>query len=272
MVLSIFKADLRVTSTEKALEFYKGVKSTLLISYGTTMKGSVLMSLFSNFYSDNIIVDKRPNVVPTTFNDAIIRCFRSIQYKKERDPIKERAFSVSEEVSLPLNIIVHLYKYAFIDLMTGLKNRNAYEETVLFLRDVPSKLSGLRVVMIDIDDMKSINDNYGHDAGDAAIKSVGKCIARAFDPGTLTFRYGGDEFICFSFNDISKNIKHFNQLISLEQLSVNFSLNASVGFVEYDKTFDSGIDALIKRCDNIMYFNKKAKKALNFEADFKLSV
>lgn len=191
----------------------------------------------------------------------------------ENITVDERGFSAPEETNNLLNIISYLYKYAFIDFMTGLKNRNAYEEMVRSLKNNPSKLAGLRVVMIDVDELKSINDNYGHDSGDAAIKTVGKCIAKAFGTGTLTFRYGGDEFICFSYTDISQNIKTFNQLMSLEKFSVNFPLNASIGFAEFDKTIDAGIDALVKRCDDALYLNKTRRKgAFNQRTDFNISV
>ena len=107
---------------------------------------------------------------------------------------------------------------------------------------------------------------------DAAIKTVGKCIAKAFDSRTQTFRYGGDEFICLSFNDVSENIKKFNQLMSLEKFAFHFPLTASVGMAQYDKNIDVGIDALMKRCDEIMYVNKRAKKALEVKVDFQLSL
>ena len=204
------------------------------------------MPLFYNFYLNNINVGKEPDAVSTVIK--------------------------AEKASNLFNIIDYLYKYAFIDSMTGLKNRNAYEETMRYLRSTPSKLSGLRVAMIDIDKLKSINDHYGHDAGDAAIKTVGTCIVKAFGTETLSFRYGGDEFVCMSFTDVSENIEKFNQFMSTEKLSFEFPLNASVGWAEYDQTIDVEIDALMRRCDNIMYSNKNTKKALSCEADFNLLV
>ena len=68
--------------------------------------------------------------------------------------------------------ISYLYKLAFTDLCTGLKNRNAYEEKLSRLRDGKDSLRNLRIVFIDIDNLKYINDNYGHYAGDEAIKTV----------------------------------------------------------------------------------------------------
>ena len=71
---------------------------------------------------------------------------------------------------------------------------------------------------------------------------------------------------------LSENIKKFNQLMSLEKFAFHFPLTASVGMAQYDKNIDVGIDALMKRCDEIMYVNKRAKKALEVKVDFQLSL
>lgn len=152
-----------------------------------------------------------------------------------------------------------LYKYAFIDLMTGLKNRNAYEEKLKFFRHNHSKLKGLCVVVIDIDGLKTINDNYGHNSGDEAIKTVGKCLNKAFRDTDFCVRMGGDEFVCFSYNDVSENIAKFNRLLETESYYLEYPLSVSIGITTYDEKKDDGIDSLIKRGDQLMYMKKKAK-------------
>lgn len=152
-----------------------------------------------------------------------------------------------------------LYKYAFIDLMTGLKNRNAYEEKLKFFRSNRSKLKGLHVVVFDIDGLKAINDNYGHNRGDEAIKIVGKCLTKVFRDTDFCVRMGGDEFVCFSYNDVSDNIAEFNRLLELESYYLEYTLSVSIGITTYDERKDKGIDSLIKRGDNLMYMKKKAK-------------
>lgn len=152
-----------------------------------------------------------------------------------------------------------LYKYAFIDLMTGLKNRNAYEEKLKFFRKNRLKLKGLSVIVIDVDGLKAINDNYGHDCGDEAIKTVGKCLTKVFRDTDFCVRMGGDEFVCFSYNDVSRNIAEFNRLLETESYYLEYPLCVSIGITTYDEKMDDGIDSLIKRGDKLMYMKKKAK-------------
>lgn len=155
--------------------------------------------------------------------------------------------------------ISYLYRYAFIDLMTGLKNRNAYEEKVKSFRNNRSKLKGLCVVVLDIDGLKAINDNYGHHCGDEAIKTVGKCLNMAFGDTDFCVRMGGDEFVIFSYNDVSGNIAEFSRLLETESYYLEYPLSVSIGITTYDEKKDDGIDSLIKRGDKLMYTKKKAR-------------
>ena len=156
--------------------------------------------------------------------------------------------------------ISYLYKLAFTDLCTGLKNRNAYEEKLSRLRDGKDSLRNLRIVFIDIDNLKYINDNYGHYAGDEAIKIVAKCIIKSFDKKDFCARYGGDEFVCMVYSGVRDRIAEFQRLLGQEKYSVDFPLEVSIGTVERDFIRDDGIDDMMKRCNEIMREQKKEKK------------
>ncbi len=81
------------------------------------------------------------------------------------------------------------------DPLTGLRNRTALNEDV-------SRVTGNRITayMIDINDFKGINDIYGHAAGDIILRETGKHLEALF-PGSLCYRYGGDEFLVLDTND-----------------------------------------------------------------------
>jgi diguanylate cyclase (GGDEF)-like protein len=81
------------------------------------------------------------------------------------------------------------------DPLTGLFNRRYLEETLEleFARASRSKVS-LAVMMLDVDHFKRFNDNFGHDAGDAVLKTVGQVLAGGMRRGDITCRYGGEEF------------------------------------------------------------------------------
>lgn len=91
---------------------------------------------------------------------------------------------------------LELETLARTDPLSGLPNRRAFFERAgrIFLR---AGVAPLAVMMIDIDDFKSINDGYGHDVGDAVIHAVAAIIARAADHANLekvVARLGGEEF------------------------------------------------------------------------------
>ena len=86
---------------------------------------------------------------------------------------------------------------AVTDALTGLANRRAFDEG-LELAHLEARRDGhdLAVAMLDVDNLKDINDHHGHEAGDAAIRAVGEALTEqvADLPGALVCRIGGDEF------------------------------------------------------------------------------
>jgi diguanylate cyclase (GGDEF)-like protein len=77
------------------------------------------------------------------------------------------------------------------DQLTGLRNRH-FLERYLGSDDRPADLVTL---LVDVDDLKVVNDTYGHDAGDAVISAVGSILRRGMRPGDVVVRWGGDEFL-----------------------------------------------------------------------------
>lgn len=91
---------------------------------------------------------------------------------------------------------VELREQASIDALTGLYNRRFIDRalTLEFQRSQRTR-SPLSVVMIDIDQFKSLNDTYGHNAGDQMLRSVAEAIQSGLRKSDLVCRYGGDEFM-----------------------------------------------------------------------------
>jgi diguanylate cyclase (GGDEF)-like protein len=89
-----------------------------------------------------------------------------------------------------------LLEKALFDPLTGLRNRHHLEDT-LQTQTAQAIRTGepLSCMMIDIDHFKSINDRFGHEAGDLVIKSVASIVQRAAHDNGLAFRYGGEEFL-----------------------------------------------------------------------------
>lgn len=158
------------------------------------------------------------------------------------------------------------------DSLTGLYNRMAYENLALPLfQKYMQKKKYLGILFVDADHLKYINDNFGHDMGNLAIRSIASAIHKSCPVGSVCMRYGGDEFVCVipdfdlpRMHQLEKTILH-----ALEEISdvsrFPFPLEASIGSVIADDAVFS-LNDYINLADQKMYATKKARKAAREEA------
>lgn len=158
------------------------------------------------------------------------------------------------------------------DSLTGLYNRMAYEKLALPLfQKYMQKKKHLGILFVDADHLKYINDNFGHDMGTLAIRSIASAIHKSCPVGSVCMRYGGDEFVCVipdfalpRIHQLEKTILH-----ALEEISdvsrFPFPLEASIGSVIADDAVFS-LNDYINLADQKMYASKKARKAAREEA------
>ena len=90
-----------------------------------------------------------------------------------------------------LRALEHMSRH---DTLTGLLNRQAFDEALADLLSADRTGQQVAVLLIDLDGFKPLNDSYGHAAGDAVLMAAARRIARAAQPGGLAARLGGDEF------------------------------------------------------------------------------
>ena len=160
------------------------------------------------------------------------------------------------------------------DALTGIRNKTAYDAEVKNLQyGVDSGLiDSYGIAMIDLNFLKKINDNYGHDKGNIAIKKVCQTVCGVFAHSPV-FRVGGDEFVVILMNqdlkDLDVLVYKFKDLIkdiyndeSLEQWE---RISASIGYAIYDPSVDKNVENVFKRADDAMYKNKKEMKAVRTE-------
>lgn len=123
------------------------------------------------------------------------------------------------------------------------------------------------LISIDLDYLKVINDTYGHDDGDFAIKTMAKAISEASEGRLFTARFGGDEYVAAGMsphNDFDKEyVAKLNEC--LERLNSEsgkpYKVGASVGVYKAVPAENDGMDVFIKEADNLMYADKKRRKA-----------
>ena len=122
------------------------------------------------------------------------------------------------------------------------------------------------ILFIDLDKMKQINDEYGHNMGDSALQETSKILKSSFREGDIISRYGGDEFIVFVSDvedkvidkiksRIDKNVKLLN-----ESKKFHYTLALTVGHSKYNSCKKESLDQVIERADENMYSKKGSKK------------
>ncbi|HDL50642.1 MAG TPA: GGDEF domain-containing protein, partial [Firmicutes bacterium] len=159
---------------------------------------------------------------------------------------------------------------AIKDYLTGLYNRRELERMLSY--EISKSIrydSSFQLMMIDLDEFKSINDAFGHPEGDRVLKKFAEILRESVRKTDLVFRYGGDEFIVFVPGDdkmavekISKRIRdRFNKefKIYIEELSFDFSFGhlvfpKDVGEVKKES---EGVKLALKRVDEFLYYRKR---------------
>ena len=174
--------------------------------------------------------------------------------------------------------ITDLSRRANVDALTSVRNKGAFtafiEEMQKTMEEKP-EASEFAIGIFDCDDLKSINDRYGHDKGDVYLKTASRLICKVFQHSPV-FRIGGDEFAAILQNDDLKNMEGL--LAQFEERKNEITGSAvqpweqahiSVGIAQFDPEKDSGVTDTVRRADQMMYKHKKASKNTGAERHFR---
>lgn len=153
------------------------------------------------------------------------------------------------------------------DAMTGLLNRGTCEERIKQLIEDGSDMKGGVLLLMDLDDLKGINDAYGHEQGDRAIRGIADTIKTHFREGDIIGRIGGDEFMVFlrkasgKEDAITLSINSLLRKLALISIGDNNerSLQCSIGCTSEILGKDS-FESMYKRADLALYHVKRHGK------------
>ena len=153
------------------------------------------------------------------------------------------------------------------DTLTGLYNRMAYEKLALpVFQQYISQLRPVGIMFIDADHLKYINDNFGHDMGNLAIKSIASVIHQQCPVNSVSMRYGGDEFVCvipdYDQTQMQKLVQTITDVLAFQSShsNVDFPIEVSIGFVVAEDPLLS-LNDYINLADEKMYTAKKGRGA-----------
>lgn len=156
----------------------------------------------------------------------------------------------------------HLRQLASLDPLTRVSNVvRFYEELGL----MESSDIGFAVALVDLDDLKVVNDRHGHQTGSAAIQVVANALRRVIRTSDCVARFGGDEFVLI-LKDADRGgaqvvVNRLRQLLAAEGLpgAQEEALSVSVGIAIFGEDGTTS-EELLEAADNAMYADKRARK------------
>lgn len=167
-------------------------------------------------------------------------------------------------VSLTNAIVSMMYT----DSMVRVANKTAYTEVVdkIYKRMREKERLNFMVAVADINDLKKVNDTYGHEYGDKLIQNGAFILKKVWGKRSV-FRIGGDEFTIILF-DVDKNAAEEKKRLFDEELKVfnqnnkeePLYLQMAIGVAIYDPETDQDYMEVFRRADELMYIDKKEKK------------
>lgn len=164
-----------------------------------------------------------------------------------------------------------ILQFAITDGLTGLFNSNHFPERLTHETSMARRFgSSLSVIFLDIDNLKSVNDRYGHQSGSAFLAHFGHLLAdQVRNKVDLCFRFGGDEFVVLCPRaDMSEAESIANRIVDAVRLSSLFEkgMTVSAGLAVFQITESAG--TFLKRADQALYMAKaegknRVKKAVS---------
>ena len=228
---------------------------TIVLTYGLIIAATTMVVMFRKRIRKDEILPLILFALPPAFAAIIQLLFQGLTI-------------IWPSVTISI-LIIYIYiqsKLTTTDYLTGLFNRREYDNRVKMLdmhRSKNMKMSGL---VVDIDNFKSINDDYGHSVGDQALIQMGNILKSSIRKDDFVARLGGDEFALMILNHddqilkeiidrIEKNLDLFNASDDQE-----YKLQVSIGYDTYDYDEFDTIEKFFIHLDHKMYQAKKEHK------------
>lgn len=162
-----------------------------------------------------------------------------------------------------------LVEYSNTDPLTHVKNRGAYKEVEEKINGIIKSVPGYNfgIVMFDVNNLKKVNDELGHEAGDKYIVGASAFLCEIFSAGRV-YRIGGDEFVCVlkdkeleEFDMLFEELKDKMAELQAQDIPLYKKYSIAAGMAVYDPKVDKLVSDVLKRADREMYANKIAMKA-----------
>ncbi|NYV63925.1 sensor domain-containing diguanylate cyclase [Bacillus sp. Gen3] len=235
------------------------------------LKGSNQSLEFETRYGE---VEKDTNsclFVPLIIDDHVkgvisAQSYADFAYRKEHEELLQIIGTQVINSIETANLYEKIYTISQTDELTGLKNHRAFHNDLSNLINEGTR--ELTLVMLDSDNLKQVNDQYGHDIGDLYLKSLANGIKSISGEGIEGYRYAGDEFMVIiqsnDRDDLEGMFDSLKEYLSLHPIyigQVKITVSISSGVATYP-LHGLTVDSLKKSADQALYTAKQSGKNL----------
>ncbi len=182
--------------------------------------------------------------------------------KRTRDEIGDLTESIGETAKQLKTRIEYINNLAYIDRLTGIPNNTAYLDAVY---NMDSKISegnaDFTVFVMDLNDLKIVNDRYGHEYGNEMLIATANALTKVFGYEKI-FRVGGDEFVAIVEGATEEDAQTLNYRLvqEISEQQGNFKLTVAYGYERFDASKHDGFKNVFRCADEKMYKRKANMK------------
>jgi diguanylate cyclase (GGDEF)-like protein len=227
----------------------------LTVAIGT-FSASVGSERSDPFYQFNISQSVR-GLVGLVLVFSLYTLYQQVQLRRTRGRLASQIAIAAREHQRAEDFL----KLAMLDSLTGLHNRRFCEERMAAeIARADRHGNSLTVLALDLDNLKQINDRYGHTEGDLALKVFADCLSKAIRGSDLAVRMGGDEFVVLlpdcHFGQVQRVLNRLAPL-EIEAGGAKVSFTFSAGWTDYEA--HEKPEHLLERADHALYAQKQAR-------------
>ncbi len=185
-----------------------------------------------------------------------------------KDGSLETVLAISRDITDRKKLEERLHTASITDELTGLLNRRGF---LIFAQKqceiAERNKRNFSILYLDLNEMKKINDEFGHKEGDQALVDISNILKKTFRASDIIARIGGDEFTVLITEPrgptIEKTVaEHIEDNLGIhnEQTEKGYKLSVSMGMVHYDSEQPCSVEQLLARADELMYENKQHRE------------
>ncbi len=256
----IFQIILLMLTSIYSLHLHKRSRSFLKVRYLIVGLSGLIMLFF-------IFAQIFDPLLPLYAMGFMVSCclIRTLVVENEKEEYRNNLEIALRREQMHVIELNTAWKLAYTDVLTGSESNLAYSEKAekVDLHIFRGELKELAVIVFDVNGLKQVNDNLGHDMGNEYIKNAYSTICKHFAHSPI-YRIGGDEFVAILENDDYQNRENLLNQFNLE-IENNLKENAvvvSAGIAEYNQEKDNSFKRIFKRADQHMYERKAKLKQL----------